>query len=188
MRIGGLVEADIDRRHLTRIASMELEKLAIYRGSAPVTADDVKALVAEAVPGSVWAFSDALGERSVTKALALLERLLDSTPEPVLLAVLHRRVRELLELGDRLAGGERLAAAARATGIASEYVAEKLARQTKAWTTEELTAALDGLVELDAMVKGAPGSGQDEAQRRLAFSLWVMDHVTQSPSLGRRRT
>ena len=39
------------------------------------------------------------------KALALLERLLEATPEPVLLAVLHRRVRELLELGDRLGGG-----------------------------------------------------------------------------------
>jgi len=35
-------------------------------------------------------------------------------------------------------------------------------------------------VELDAMVKGAPGAGQDEAQRRLAFTLWVMDHATRS--------
>lgn len=187
VRIGGLVEVDVDRRHLTRIASMELEKLEIYRGGAPITADDVKALVAEAVPGSVWAFTDAIGERTVTKALATLEQLLDGTPEPVLMAVLHRRVRELLELGDRLAGGERLATAARATGIASEYVAKKLAGQAKAWTTEELTAALDGLLELDAMVKGAPGTGQDEAQRRLSFSLWVMDHVTRGPSPGRRR-
>lgn len=187
-RIGGFVDLnDVERRHQTRIASLELEKLGLYRDTAPITAGDVKALVAEAVPGSVWAFTDAIGERRVGAALALLERLLDGTPEPVLLAVLHRRVRELLELGDRIGSGERLALAAKAMGIASDFRAQTLAGQAKLWTTAELTAALDGLVELDAMVKGAPGSGQDEAQRRLAFSLWVMDHAEQVPALGRRR-
>jgi len=34
------------------------------------------------------------------------------------------------------------------------------------------------------MVKGAPGNEQDEAQRRLAFSLWVMDHA----GVDRRRS
>ena len=180
-RIGGFVELnDVERRHQTRIASVELEKLALYRGNAPITAADVQALVAEAVPGSIWAFIDAIGERRAAATLELLDRLLDVTPEPVLLAVLHRRVRALLELGDRLAGGERLPSAARAMGIASDFRAQTLAAQAKLWTTEELTTALDGLLELDAMVKGAPGSGQDEAQRRLAFSLWVMDHVART--------
>ena len=180
-RIGGFVDLnDVERRHQTRIASMELDKLALLRGSAPITADDVRALVAEAVPASVWAFTDAVGERRADAAVDVLDRLLEDTPEPVLLAVLHRRVRELLELGDRLAAGERLAAAARAMGIASDYRAQTLATQAKAWTTPELSAALDGLLELDAMVKGAPGAGQDEAQRRLSFSLWVMDHVARA--------
>ena len=80
-------------------------------------------------------------------------------PEPVLLAVLHRRVVELLELGDRLADGAALPAAAKAMGITSEFRAKTLAGQTRRWTTAELTAALGGLVELDAMVKGAPGYG-----------------------------
>lgn len=176
-RIGGFVDLnDVERRHQTRIASLELDKLGVYRGSSAITPDDVVALVAEAVPGSMWAFTDAVGERRGTAALGLLEQLMDETPEPVLLAVLHRRVRELLELGDRVARGERLAAAAKAMGIASEYRAQTLAAQARHWTTDELVAALDGLVELDAMVKGAPGAGQDEPQRRLAFSLWVMDH------------
>ncbi len=179
-RIGGLVEADVDRRYLTRIAALELDKLALYRGDGPITTDDVTALVAEAIPGSLWAFADAFSDRKVTAALTVLDRLLDVTPEPVLLAVLHRRVRELLELGDRLGSGERLAAAARAMGINSEFVADNRSRQAKAWSTDELTAAIHGLVELDAMVKGAPGAGQDEAQRRLAFSLWVIDHAGRS--------
>jgi DNA polymerase III delta subunit len=166
---------------------MELDKLALYRGSSPIGPDDVAALVAEAVPGSVWAFTDAVGLRQPEKALALLERLLEATPEPVLLAVLHRRVRELLELGDRLAAGERLAAAGKAMGVNSEYRAERLREQAKLWTTDELTAALDGLVELDAMVKGVPGEERLDAQRRLAFSLWVMDHVGRGRPVGATR-
>ena len=182
-RIGGFVqEGDVERRHQTRLASMELDKLALYRGNAPIGPEDVRALVAEAVPTSVWVFTDAVGERQVDRALAMLDRLIESTPEPVLLAVLHRRVRELLELGDRLAAGERLATAAKAMGIASEYRARTLSGQAKAWTTAELTAALDGLVELDALVKGVPGSDAGEAQRRLAFGLWVMDHAGTRPA------
>jgi DNA polymerase III delta subunit len=178
-RIGGFVnEADAERRLQTRIASMELDKLALYRGPEPIGPDDVRALVAEAVPGSVWAFTDAVGLRQPAKALELLERLLETTPEPVLLAVLHRRVRELLEIGDRLAAGERLAAAGKAMGINSEYRAERLREQSKTWTADELTAALVGLVGLDAMVKGAPGEERNDAQRRLSFSLWVMDHAS----------
>ena len=63
-------------------------------------------------------------------------------------------------MGDRLAAGERLPAAAKAMGIASEYRAQTLAAQARGWTVPELTAALDGLLELDAMVKGAPGRGR----------------------------
>jgi DNA polymerase III delta subunit len=186
-RIGGLVDLnDVDRRYQTRIASNELDKLSLYRGTAPIGPDDVRALVAEAIPASVWAFTDAVGERRVQSVLDHLERLLDDTPEPVLLAVLHRRVRELLELGDRVAAGERLAAAAKAMGIASEYRAQTLAAQARAWSTAELADALDGLVELDAMVKGAPGAGHDEAQRRLSFSLWVLDHVARPVAPERR--
>jgi hypothetical protein len=95
----------------------------------------------------------------------------------VLLAVLHRRVRELIETGDRLAAGERLPAVGRAMGINSEYRMERLRDQAKRWTTDELIAALDGLVDLDAVVKGAPDRELDEAQRRLAFALWVIDHA-----------
>jgi DNA polymerase III delta subunit len=157
------------------MASMELDKLALYRGTEPIGPDDVRALVPEAVPGSAWALTDAVGFRKLDQAQELLDRLADSMPEPVLLAILHRRVRELIELGDRLASGERLSAAARAMGIGSEFRAGKLADQARLWTTTELIAALDGLVELDAMVKNAPGMEIGEAQRRLAFSLWVMD-------------
>jgi DNA polymerase III delta subunit len=179
-RLGARVtEGDVDRRYLSRIASGELDKLALRHAvdDGPVTAEDVRALVAETTPASVWALSDAVGERRLDAAATALERLLDGTPEPVLLAVLHRRVVELLELGDRLASGTSLPDAARTMGITSEFRARTLASQARVWTTDELTAALHGLVELDAMVKNAPGYEADPAQRRLAFLLWIRDHA-----------
>jgi DNA polymerase III delta subunit len=186
-RLGARVtEGDVERRYLSRIASGELDKLSLRHvvDEGPVTAEDVRALVAETTPASVWALSNAVGERRVDVAVTALERLLDVTPEPVLLAVLHRRVVELLELGDRVAAGAKLPEAARAMGITSEYRAKTLAAQARKWTSDELTAALHGLVELDAMVKGAPGYETDIAQRRLAFVLWVQDHTGVSEQRG----
>ena len=51
-----------------------------------------------------------------------------------------------------------LAAAATAMGINSEYRGGDARGQARNWTTAELADALDGLVELDALVKGAPGT------------------------------
>lgn len=179
-RLGSRVtEGDVDRRFLSGVASMELDKLALRHvdDGKPVSVEDVRALVAEAAPASVWALTDAFSQRDPGAALVALDRLIDTTPEPVLLTVLHRRVVELLELGDRLARGAALPAAARAMGINSEFRAGKLATQARNWSTAELSAALSGLLELDAMVKGVPGSEADTAQRRLAITLWVRKHA-----------
>jgi len=177
-RIGGSVqEGDAERRHQTRVAATELDKLALYKPGGYIEVDDVRALVAEAVPNSVWAFTDAVGERRVARASEMLDRLLDTTAEPVILNVLHRRIRELLEVADRVAAGEALPAIGRTMKISSEFRMRNLAAQARAWTVADLHAALDGLLELDAMVKGAPGSIADPAQRRLAFLLWVAERV-----------
>jgi DNA polymerase III subunit delta len=180
-RLGARVtEGDVDRRYLSRIASAELDKLALRHAldEGPVTPDDVRALVAETTPSSLWAITDAVGDRRAAAAATAIDRALDTTPEPVLLAILHRRIVELLELGDRIAGGASLPAAARAMGITSEFRAKTLAGQARRWTTEQLSRTLASLVDLDAMVKGVPGSEIDDAQRRLAFQLWVRDFVT----------
>lgn len=184
-RLGARVtDGDVDRRFLSRVASGELDKLALRHAldGGPVTIDDVRGLVAESTPGSVWALTDAIGDRRGPAALVALDRLIETTPEPVLLAVLHRRVVELLELGDRMSDGTTLPLAARAMGITSEFRAKTLAGQARRWTTDELTAALAGLVDLDAMVKGVAGSEADAAQRRLAFTMWVREHATAGSS------
>jgi DNA polymerase-3 subunit delta len=185
-RVGGFVtDNDADRRSQTMIVDRELDKLALYRLERPVSAEDVEALVAEAVPGSVWAFTDAIGRRDVARAAELLERLAETTPEPVLLAVLHRRIRELLEVADRIAAGEKEASLPRSMGLHS-FRAEQLATQARRWTLPELEAALDGLVELDATVKGAPGYGASDAQRRLAFTMWLAERVGKGDAVAVR--
>jgi DNA polymerase III delta subunit len=176
-RVGGFVlDNDADRRNQTRMTAHELDKLALYRPTEPVSAEDVKALVPEAVPGSVWAFTDAVGLREGGRAAELLDRLAATTPEPVLLAVLHRRVRELIEVADHLAAGAREETLPRILGL-HPYRVQQLAAQARRWSPDELQAALEGLLELDATVKGAPGSPGGDAQRRLGFTLWIADRV-----------
>jgi DNA polymerase III delta subunit len=177
-KVGAFVrEGDVDRRRQGRLAVSELEKLAVYRLDAPVRAEDVDALVVDAVPGSTWAFLDAVGARRAPEAASLLERLLETTPEPVLVAVLHRRVRDLLLVADSRGRGETIQATARALRL-KEFPARKLWEQGMAWRQDELVGALEGLLELDSALKGERGS--DARRRRLAFSLWLAEWVARA--------
>jgi DNA polymerase III delta subunit len=175
-RVGGFVrEGDVDRRRQGQLAVNELDKLGLYRPGAAVSVDDVRALVAEAIPGSAWAFLDAVAARRVGRALELLERLQADTHELVILAQLHRRIRELLVVADHLATGTRPGDLVRILKL-KPYRAEKLVEQARTWTPDELARALEGLLEVDAIVRGADGA-HDEAQQHLALTLWVAERV-----------
>ncbi len=177
-KVGAFVrEGDVDRRRQGRLAVAELEKLAVYRLDAPVRAEDVDALVADAIPGSTWAFLDAVGSRRAREAAALLDRLLETVPEPVLVAVIHRRVRELLLVADHRERGETIQATARALKL-KEFPARKLWEQGTAWRQDELVGALEGLLDLDAALKGERST--DARRRRLAFSLWLAERVART--------
>lgn len=180
-RVGAFVrEGDVDRRRQGQLAAMELTKLALYRPAEPITAEDVGALVTEAIPGSVWAFTDAVGRRQVDVAVDLLERLLETTPEPVLIAVLHRRVRELFEVSARLEAGEIPGSLVKTMKL-HPFRAETLISQARQWSGAELADALSGLVQVDATVKGAPGMPVGDAQQRMAFLLWLADRAAPTP-------
>jgi DNA polymerase III delta subunit len=176
-RVGGFVrEGDVDRVRQGALAVGELEKLALYRPFDPVTEQDVRSLVAEVVPDSTWAMLDAIAERRAPAAGAALDRLLETTPEPVVLVHLHRRLRELIEVADHLASGATPGSLVRTLGM-KPFRVEKLVGQARRWSLPALEDALAGVLELDAMVKGAPGSGATDGQRRLAFALWIRDRV-----------
>ncbi len=185
-RVGGFVsEGDIDRQRQGAMAAAELDKLALYRQAAPITVDDVRALVPEVIPDSTWAMLDAVAERRVDVAGPLLDRLLETTPLPVIVVQLHRRIRDLLIAADQMAAGGRPADVVKAIG-GHPYRAQKLVDQARHWTLPELDAALEGVLELDAMIKGAVDSGSTERQVRLAFTLWMQDRIAGAASRGGR--
>ena len=176
-RVGGFVrEGDVDRRRQGEVAVAELDKLSLRHPGSPVTVDDVRELVAEAVPGSTWALLDAIGSRRVARALELLDRILDSTPDLVVLAQLYGRMRQLLEVADHLEAGATPGSLVRTLGL-KPFRVDRLVEQARAWTPEELEAALGALVELDATVRGAPRRPPGDANRRLAWTMWVADRV-----------
>ena len=180
-RIGAFVhEGDIDRRRQGQLAVSELDKLALYRPGAEVTIDDVRALVPEAIPGSAFRLLDAIGDRQGAVSVQLIERLVESTPAPVLLARIHRRVRELIQAGDLVASGASNADIVRTLKM-KPFPAQKLAIQSRNWTAEELHAALEGLLDLDVAIKGSDGHGASTGQTRLAMTLWIADHIARTP-------
>ena len=176
-RVGAFVsEGDIDRLRQGSLAAGELDKLALYRQAAPITIEDVRTLVPEVIPDSTWAMLDAIAERRVDVAGPLLDRLLDTTPLPVVIVQLHRRLRELLVAADLAAAGRRPPEIVKAIG-GHPFRAQKLVEQSRRWALPELDAALEGVLELDARIKGAVDAGSTDRQVRLAFALWMRDRV-----------
>ena len=185
-RVGAFVtEGDIDRQRMGALAVGELEKLSLYRPDGPVTIDDVRALVPEAIPDSTWAFLDAIATRHGDRAAPLLDRLLEGTPEPVILVQLHRRLRQLLIAADHVASGGAPAELVKLMD-AKPFVVEKTVTQSRAWTPAELEAALEGLLDLDLMLKGVAGASATDRQRRMAWVVWVGERVARDGNGGPR--
>jgi DNA polymerase III delta subunit len=181
-RVGATVrEGDIDRRRQAELANGELEKLALYRPGGTATRDDVAELVAEAVPGSAWAFLDALGARRAAEASTLAERLIaDGTPLPVLISQVHRRLRDLLIVRELLDAGTRPPDLVRQLRL-QPFRAQKLAEQAATWSVEDLEGAIAGLVELDLRSKGISLDGstvQMSGERdALGVQLFIAGHA-----------
>lgn len=184
-RLGGTVrEGDVDRRRLTELADAELSKLGLLRPGGSVSRADVEALVAPAIPVSAWAFLDAIGRRSAGEALRMAGRLVDEgTPLQVVVTQVHRRLRQLLELHERLASGATAREAAAAMKL-NPYRADILARQAAAWSAADLQAALGGLVDVDLATKGIAADGSRTvagvSRGPLALDVWIAESVSRA--------
>ncbi|MFI5254811.1 MAG: DNA polymerase III subunit delta [Candidatus Limnocylindrales bacterium] len=184
-RVGAYVrEGDVDRRRQAELASGELEKLALYRPGGTATREDVAELVGEAVPGSAWAFLDAVGERRAGDAAHLAEQLLaGGTVLPVLISQLHRRLRELIVIRDHLAAGTSRPDLVRILKLHPGR-AGFLVAQAGRWDARELDQGLEGLLELDLASKGIPGHGGSISSRdeggALALQAWIAGSVVRA--------
>lgn len=180
-RVGAHVrEGDVDRRRQSELANAELEKLALYRPGGEVSRDDVAELVPEAIPGSVWGFLDAVAARRGADASLLATRLVEAgTPLPVVVAQLHRRIRELIAVREHLDAGTRPPELIRVMRLAP-FRAQKLTEQARAWDPASLDQALLGLVELDLRSKGISLTGgavrMDDELDALGLQLWIAEH------------
>ncbi len=180
-RIGGGVRAgDVDRTRQTELAEAQLEMLGLYRPDGPVRRADVDALVTPTVPASAWAFLDAVGGRRVHDATMLAARLLDDgVALQVIVTQLHRRLRQLLEVRERIAGGAAPRDLVRLLRL-NPYRAEILARQAMAWDPDELQSALCALLEVDLASKGTAADARHGAAGMtgsLALGLWLAERM-----------
>ncbi|MDL2334952.1 MAG: DNA polymerase III subunit delta [Chloroflexota bacterium] len=188
-RVGAYVrEGDVDRRRMSELANAELEKLALYRPGGTVTRDDIDALVGEAVPGSTWAFLDALGNRSTAMATSLAARLInEATPMPVLITQIHRRLRDLIIIRDHLAAGTKPADIVRELKM-QPFRAQKLSEQARSWSQSELDDALQDLYEIDLLTKGISSDGSphsmSEDKSSLALLAWIGGHANLRRKVG----
>ena len=181
-RVGAYVrEGDVDRRRQSELANAELEKLALYRPDGTITRDDVEALVGEPDRLGGATVADRVEERPGRPWHGLAERLLDGgTALPLLVAQLHRRLRELIVIRDHLAAGTKPPELARALKL-QPFRAQKLAEQAQTWEPAALDGALTGLFELDLLSKGIAADGGphslSDGATRLYLIVWIGERV-----------
>ncbi len=138
----------------------ELEKLRAYVGSAaPVTAEDLVAVVIAARQFSVFDLVDLLAERRRAEALARLRSLLEQGQNPIgivgLLAWLYRQLL-IVQAYSSHAPSWKLRSQVRAP---AERV-EQLVRQARKFKREELREAFAALAEADSALKSSPPDPQ----------------------------
>ena len=151
----------------------EVDKLSIWAAGEPIGAREVEELAAAAADTPTFALTDAWAARDPARALGASETIFERESKP-------RRdtaARLAGALGGhlgRLGAIKRLAAeGSRPKEIAGKlrlhpFYAEKLYRQSEAFSPEELRGALVRLAELDGALKGQSKLGPDlEVQRAL---------------------
>lgn len=155
-----------------RRADSELYKLVCYvDGAHPIGEEDVAALTPYVPQANVFEMVDALAVGDGEKALRLIHQALHDNPRDPgfgLFGLIVRQFRLLVMVSDHLnqGGGGQSQTIAKTLGI-HPFVAGKIARQSRAFTIEQLDAILKRLQRYDQDMK----TGRIEA--RLALDLLV---------------
>jgi DNA polymerase III subunit delta len=151
------------------VLAVEVEKIATWAGSEPVSAAEVDVLAVPA-PGEtpMWALSDAWGSRDVAAVLEACEAELEGGVEPFLMAVRLAAQAGFVRSVQALAS-EGLSAREIASRLKKhEFRVRKALGHAERYTREELDAVVIRLAELDAALKGASRlSAELELERAL---------------------
>lgn len=145
--LAALIDKDL------RAADSELAKLAAYvDGERPITEADVALLTPYVAEADVFEMVDALGRRDGAAAARLLHRLLDNDDPLRLFGMIVRQFRLLILAREYLDGGGAPGQMGAAIGV-HPYVAEKLARQVRAFSLDQLETIYHFLLETDIGIK-----------------------------------
>ena len=138
----------------------ELEKLALYADGRPITAQDVRAMVADVSEELIWSLTDALSQRQGANAMRALRDLRRGDQSPIyLVTMIARQYRMLIEIKSLAATGQNNHYdIAKQLGYGA-YPVQKAMSLIHQYTFEELEDALDRLLEVDMAMK--TGADQD---------------------------
>ncbi len=140
-------------------AGHELDKLLTYAGSSrPVSPEDVILLTAQEKEGKIFDFTDALGERNGTKAMQEFRLLAQESEIVELAAMIQRQFRLLIMAREVLDEGGKQADIEKELRVLG-FIAQKLARQARRFTMQQLLSIYRQLLAIDEGMKtgGMPG-------------------------------
>jgi len=165
-----------------RTLGLEVEKLAAYVGDrGEITVEDVEAVASRLTETSVFALTDAIGERNARKALQALESLLQTEhPLPVLgmIAGQYRR------LARTVASGARTEAALAATIGVHPYAARKLLAGSRHYRASDFPEIFARLEEADRAIKS---TGQPELALETLVARLCGSPAASRPAAGKDR-
>lgn len=138
----------------SRRADNELIKLVAYvDGQRPISENDVALLTPYVSEANMFAMVDALAEGRVRQASELLHRLLDQGEDPFgLYGMVARQFRLLLLTKEHFASGGGTQDLGNAIGQ-KKFVADKLARQSRAFELDAVEAIYRQIGEYDYQIK-----------------------------------
>jgi DNA polymerase-3 subunit delta len=145
--------ANFAGRNLRQIDN-ELEKLSLYAFGRPITAQDVRAMVADASEEMIWNLTDGLCQRNPGKAMHALRELRRNDQAPLaLLGSISRQYRLLIQVKTMQDRGVR-----GADQIATElgekpFPVQKAQQLAGLYSFAELDAIMDQLLETDMAMK-----------------------------------
>ena len=147
---------ELDGGDLARLRT-DIERIATYAGSDPVTIPMVEELATRQTDEKVWLLGEAWARGDKHSFMVLVEQLLDQREHPVrLVGSLGRHLRQVDDAHHllRSMGPDRALEQLKAGG-ANPWAAKKVVQQAQRVKTARVDAALARIAQLDAELKGA---------------------------------
>ncbi len=146
---------ELDGGDLARLRT-DIERIATYAGSDPVTIAMVDELATRVTDEKVWGIGEAWARGDKAAFLDLVEQLLAQREHPVRLAgALGRHLRQVNDAHHLLQsmGADRALAELVSSGV-NQWAAKKVVQQAQRVKTAKVDAALSRIAQLDAELKG----------------------------------